>query len=155
MKYLATLFTCIFSVLAIAQDAVVSGQVLDQNNLPLPFVNVLLTDANDVTSVKGASTDEAGKFTITGLDFKAYILKASFLGYESFTNTITINSSGLDQIIVLKPSAENLDEVVLSAKKPTLVKTADRLTFNVANTALVEGNILDQCGYSQYSLQYY
>ena len=143
MKYLATLFTCIFSVLAIAQDAVVSGQVLDQNNLPLPFVNVLLTDANDVTSVKGASTDEAGKFTITGLDFKAYILKASFLGYESFTNTITINSSGLDQIIVLKPSAENLDEVVLSAKKPTLVKTADRLTFNVANTALVEGNILD------------
>ena len=62
MKYLATLFTCIFSVLAIAQDAVVSGQVLDQNNLPLPFVNVLLTDANDVTSVKGASTDEAGKF---------------------------------------------------------------------------------------------
>ena len=143
MKYLATLFTCIFSVLAIAQDAVVSGQVLDQNNLPLPFVNVLLTDANDVTSVKGASTDEAGKFTITGLDFKAYILKASFLGYESFTNTITINSSGLEQIIVLKPSAENLDEVVLSAKKPTLVKTADRLTFNVANTALVEGNILD------------
>ena len=143
MKYLATLFTCIFSVLAIAQDAVVSGQVLDQNNLPLPFVNVLLTDANDVPSVKGASTDEAGKFTITGLDFKAYILKASFLGYESFTNTITINSSGLDQIIVLKPSAENLDEVVLSAKKPTLVKTADRLTFNVANTALVEGNILD------------
>lgn len=143
MKYLATLFTCIFSVLAIAQDAVVSGQVLDQNNLPLPFVNVLLTDANDVTSVKGASTDEAGKFTITGLYFKAYILKASFLGYESFTNTITINSSGLDQIIVLKPSAENLDEVVLSAKKPTLVKTADRLTFNVANTALVEGNILD------------
>lgn len=143
MKYLATLFTCIFSVLAIAQDAVVSGQVLDQNNLPLPFVNVLLTDANDVTSVKGASTDEAGKFTITGLDFKAYILKASFLGYESFTNTITINSSGLEQIIVLKPSAENLDEVILSAKKPTLVKTADRLTFNVANTALVEGNILD------------
>ena len=143
MKYLATLFTCIFSVLAIAQDAVVSGQVLDQNNLPLPFVNVLLTDANDVTSVKGASTDEAGKFTITGLDFKAYILKASFLGYENFTNTITINSSRLKQIIVLKPSAENLDEVVLSAKKPTLVKTADRLTFNVANTALVEGNILD------------
>ena len=80
MKYLAYIVIYLLSFYAIGQEATISGQVLDQNNQPLSFVNVIATDALDNSILKGASTDESGKFTITGLNFKAYILQASFLG---------------------------------------------------------------------------
>lgn len=143
MKYLTKILIFLFSFYAIGQKATISGQVLDQNNQPLSFVNVIATDASDLSVLKGASTDESGKFVITGLDFKAYILQASFLGFESYSEHITIVSATSEKNIVLKESTENLEEVVVTANKPTLKKDVDRLTFNVANTSLVEGTMLE------------
>ncbi|MBN2868829.1 MAG: TonB-dependent receptor [Flavobacteriaceae bacterium] len=143
MKYLAYIVIYLLSFYAIGQEAIISGQVLDQNNQPLSFVNVIATDASDNSILKGASTDESGKFVITGLDFKAYILQASFLGFESYSENITITTATSEKNIVLKESTENLEEVVITANKPTLKKDVDRLTFNVANTSLVEGTMLE------------
>ena len=143
MKYLAYIVIYLLSFYAIGQEATISGQVLDQNNQPLSFVNVIATDASDNSVLKGASTDESGKFTITGLNFKAYILQASFLGFESYSENITITTATSEKNIVLKESTETLDEVVVTANKPTLKKDVDRLTFNVANTSLVEGTMLE------------
>ncbi|HIC32218.1 MAG TPA: TonB-dependent receptor, partial [Flavobacteriaceae bacterium] len=143
MKYLAYIVIYLLSFYAIGQEAIISGQVLDQNNQPLSFVNVIATDASDNSILKGASTDESGKFVITGLDFKAYILQASFLGFESYSENITITTATSEKNIVLKESTETLEEVVVTANKPTLKKDVDRLTFNVANTSLVEGTMLE------------
>ena len=143
MKYLANILFYLLSFYAIGQEATITGQVVDQNNQPLSFVNVLVTDASDNSIVKGASTDESGKFIITGLDFKTYILQATFLGFESYTENLTIANTTSVKNIILKDSTENLEEVVVTANKPTLKKEVDRLVFNVANTSLVEGTMLD------------
>ena len=143
MKYLANFLFYLLSFYAIGQEATITGQVVDQNNQPLSFVNVLVTDASDNSIVKGASTDESGKFIITGLDFKTYVLQATFLGFKSYTENITIANMTSVKNIFLKDSTENLEEVVVTANKPTLKKEVDRLIFNVANTSLVEGTMLD------------
>lgn len=143
MKYLANILFYLLSFYAIGQEATITGQVVDQNNQPLSFVNVIITDASDNSIVKGASTDESGKFIITGLDFKTYILQATFLGFESYTENLTIANTTSVKNIILKDSTENLEEVVVTANKPTLKKEADRLIFNVANTSLIEGTMLD------------
>ncbi len=143
MKYLANILFYLLSFYAIGQEATITGQVVDQNNQPLSFVNVLVTDALDNSIVKGASTDESGKFIITGLDFKTYILQATFLGFASYTENLTIANTTSVKNIILKDSTENLEEVVVTANKPTLKKEVDRLVFNVANTSLIEGTMLD------------
>jgi len=143
MKYLANILFYLLSFYAIGQEATITGQVVDQNNQPLSFVNVLVTDALDNSIVKGASTDESGKFIITGLVFKTYILQATFLGFESYSENLTIANTTSVKNIILKDSTENLEEVIVTANKPTLKKEVDRLVFNVANTSLIEGTMLD------------
>lgn len=143
MKYLVCILFYLLPFNVIGQEATIAGHVLDQNNQPLSFVNVIATDASDSSVLKGASTDESGKFIIKGLNFKTYILQASFLGFESYSENITITTVTLEKNIVLKESTETLDEVVVTAIKPTLKKEVDRLTFNVANTSLVEGTMLE------------
>src|SRR5690606_16931493 len=43
--------------------------------------------------------------------------------------------------LVLEEASEMLNEINIIAKRPTVTKAADRLIFNVENTALIEGNM--------------
>jgi hypothetical protein len=71
-----------------------------------------------------------------------YILKISYIGYDEVSKQITIDKDVSLETIILNESSETLDEISIIAQKPTVKKEADRLTFNVENTALIEGNIL-------------
>lgn len=46
------------------------------------------------------------------------------------------------QKIVLSEDSQQLDEISIIAKKPTVKREADRLIFNIEQTALVEGTML-------------
>ena len=45
--------------------------------------------------------------------------------------------------IVLKEKTENLEDVTVIAKRPTIKRMVDRLVFNVENSTLSNGNVLD------------
>ena len=142
MKYLKPLFFFLFIIQLQAQEFSISGTVADENNIAIPYVNIIAVNTLDDTDIKGVSTDENGGFEISGLKENTYQLKASFLGYETFIKTIILKVSILERI-VLKESSENLDEVTIVANKPTLKKEVDRLVFNIANTSLSQGTILE------------
>jgi len=55
---------------------------------------------------------------------------------------ITVDKDVHLEAIVLTESSETLDEISITATKPSVKKEADKLTFNVENTALIEGNML-------------
>jgi len=74
LSLLLLLFSC--SVLAFAQDRVVSGTVTDENGAPMPGVNIVIKGTSN-----GAATDTDGKFKITAKD--ADILLFSFIGYQN------------------------------------------------------------------------
>lgn len=138
----------IISVLASAatfsQDLSVSGFVSDYQNNPISYANIVLLTANDSLVIKGASSNEQGFFLIEQVDPGSYLLRTSFIGFESSTLNIEITDSSLDMgDITLEESAEALDEVSIIAKRPTFNIESDRLVFNVENSALSEGNIME------------
>jgi outer membrane receptor protein involved in Fe transport len=99
-----------------------TGKVVDETNQPLPGASVILKGATS-----GASTDFDGNFTFETSASKGSIL-VSFVGYE--TKTLTFSSNTNFGTIALKPSAESLEEIVITAtsfaierKTPVAVST--------------------------------
>ena len=126
-----------------AQDYTISGSLISDTNDAIAYANVIVILETDSTIVTGASTNEKGVFTINSVKRNKYLLKASYVGYEAVFKAVNITSDLILDPIVLKESAEALGEVVFTLKKPTLKKEVDRLIFNIENSALSEGNMLE------------
>ncbi len=99
-RHLSILIFFLLASLAHSQN--VSGIVTDDNNLPVPSVNIL-----NKTSGKSAVTDFDGKFSIEAAIGDS--LEFSFIGFE----TTVKNASSDPMSIVLKTEANNLNEVVV------------------------------------------
>lgn len=118
--------------------------MVDQNEDPIPYANVILLDKRDSTSVyKGAVTSETGDFLIEDLPDNEYVLKASFVGYQDFLERHQVSSDENIGVIVLREISANLDEVSINVKNPTVKREVDRLVFNVENSSLSSGSTWD------------
>jgi len=126
-----------------SQTFTVSGSVRDTNGQPLPFSNVILLQVSDSTQVSGISADDEGRFTLKGIPPEVYYLVAKYFGYRSLLVPLEIRSDIRIGAIVLEEDSEVLQEVVLTANKPTIERKADRIIFTVENTTFSEGNTLD------------
>ncbi len=132
----------ICSFFGYSQELSVSGTVTDIEGVPVEFATIVVYDAEEETVLKGTSTDDKGFFIVNTLAADTYIIKISFIGYTSFDQKIVLTGDLDLKTIQLAEDTEHLDEVNIIVKKPTLERQADRLVFNVENTALIEGNML-------------
>ncbi|MFA9193245.1 TonB-dependent receptor [Flavobacterium sp. FBOR7N2.3] len=100
------------------QQRSISGQVTDENNLPIPGATVAVKGTQN-----GVMTDLDGKFTLK-INEGDKILVVSFVGYES-TETLILTKSVFE--INIKPSLEGLKEVVVvgfgTQKKASMVSS--------------------------------
>ncbi len=137
ITFICSLFSgiCLF-----AQTFEIKGTVVDQNNDPLAYVNIVAND-DQGNLINGTSSDDIGNYTLD-LPSGTFSLTYSFIGFAEITNSLTVAGSETLSNVVLIESTENLSEVTLTFKKPTLKREADRLVFNVAHTALTEGSVL-------------
>lgn len=126
-----------------AQDFELSGKVVNQDNTPLPFANVLLYKNSDTTQVNGVSADEEGAFLLTKIPAGLYLLRASYVGRLSDYLLLDVQDDVRIGAIVLPEDLNELNEVVVAAKKPVLQRQADRLVFQVENTVISQGTSLD------------
>lgn len=133
----------LFSLTSLAQQLSVNGHVKDENNQPIAFCNVTLTEVLNTSAVLGATTNEDGNFIIDNLKHIDYLLKISFLGYETYQDSINLKKNLSIESIILKEQTQNLEGVTIIAKRPTVQRLADRLVFNVENSTLSNGNVLD------------
>lgn len=111
-KKLLFLLFSVVSFLATAQKTI-SGKVVDEQNEPLAGVSILVKG-----TTKGASTNSAGLYTLNEVSAGATLV-FTFIGYEtqeiSAGNQTSINVS-------LQPSAESLDEIVVTALNQSVNK---------------------------------
>ncbi|MBD0725442.1 SusC/RagA family TonB-linked outer membrane protein [Flavobacterium sp. L1I52] len=100
------------------QQRTISGQVTDENGMPLPGASVFVKGEKN-----SAMTDFDGKFTLK-INEGDKILVVSFVGYES-TEVLIQNKSVFE--INIKPSSEGLKEVVVvgfgTQKKASMVSS--------------------------------
>ena len=99
------LFICSFSVSA--NQLYISGKVLDENNIPLIGAQIYCNTEN-----KRAVTNFDGEFKLNDLSEGVASIHVSYLGYETFTTSVTVNneaSAALD--IRMIPDDKQLAEV--------------------------------------------
>ena len=113
-KRLVLLFLFSFLSLGMYGQGTIRGTLFDDaNGEAVPFANVVL----DGTKM-GCATDLSGFFLINKIPNGTYTLRVRYVGYEEYTQEVTVNGTRpVTLTIRLKPSAQTLNEVVISDNK--------------------------------------
>lgn len=134
IKYrtLATLSFCLgFFTITLAQSAKfeIRGQVLDASSREvIPYATVIASTP-EMIFVEGSATDDEGRFLLT-LSEGNYVLKYSFIGYQSKEEKITVNSKQTVELL-LESDLVTLETVVISEERTSVVQKIDRKVINV------------------------
>ncbi|MDI6779477.1 MAG: TonB-dependent receptor [Bacteroidota bacterium] len=88
----------------------IEGRVIDENQKPLPYVNVFILNTAD-----GSMSGDDGTFTFTTTQKGNVTLVASMIGYKNFTKEIALSSKKITVEIELEESIVNLKEVIVAA----------------------------------------
>lgn len=109
MKSLLTIILCLcLSPMLMAQN-IIQGRVTDTaNNTGIAFADVYFPQLD-----KGTITDENGNFTIDKLPNGTYKFVCSIMGYESYSEDLTIPFN-TPISITLKASAIEMEEIIVS-----------------------------------------
>ena len=100
--------------LSIGQTYKLEGEILDKSNKsPLVFANIMLEGTS-----AGSASDNEGRFSIENIEKGSYTIIATYMGYSSFKQEITIPYTEQDKIkILLDPEAIQLEEYVVTASR--------------------------------------
>ncbi|NAS30874.1 carboxypeptidase-like regulatory domain-containing protein [Flavobacteriaceae bacterium R38] len=92
--------------------AQIKGNVTDQNETPLPYVNIFIKN-----TYTGTTTNESGIYQLE-LDKKGtYVITFQYLGFKTINKEITIDSFPYTLDIILLEESVSLNEVVVNAEE--------------------------------------
>ncbi|WP_262247790.1 TonB-dependent receptor domain-containing protein [Parapedobacter soli] len=148
MKYIyiwITTVLVVFGTPLYAQQATISGKVVDGQHNPLDLATVHLLNARDSSVVRTVFPDRQGGFTFAGMAQGSYLVSAILVGYDDVVSdavTIADNNTAKDiGALVLRSSNTVLAEVTVAApQRPLVERRADMLVVNVENSTLAAGN---------------
>lgn len=145
MKHFTYIFFIVFlmSKSLSGQIYEIKGKVVNSENKTIPYANILLLQASDSTFVKGTSADDNGLFVLTEVKPNLYLLQASYVGIGSEPRALDIAKDVSLGALIIPLGTTDLEEVVVTAKRPTLQRLADRLVFSVENTVISQGSSWD------------
>ncbi len=131
MKKIITLFILFFTLSLTAQNIKLRGVIKDSIGNPLELANVIATVKSSGAIESYGITNYEGRFQLDLPLNNTYILKASFLGYETVEMEISVSENGedLNQDFVLNSKASELDGVELVYEMPVTVK-GDTIVYN-------------------------
>lgn len=101
-----------FSIATSISAATITGKITDSNNGSfLPGANVML-----VGTSYGAATDRTGEFSIPNVPTGDYTIVVKYIGYEDFTQEITVSDNVKDNnfVIGINVSYVKMEDVVVS-----------------------------------------
>lgn len=123
---------CILTMPICAFSQKTSGRVIDNQNRPLPFTNIVRLSSIDSTFIGGATSNNEGKFTLEQLK-KGDILKISHLGYEVYYKQYL----GEDSLIIqLSERSRLLEEIVVKSHLPKVTLRGEGAKTIVAGSIL-------------------
>lgn len=105
----------------------ITGTVSDEFSHPLNGATVLLMNAD-----RGTSTDRRGSFGFHGLISGRYVLRVSFLGYQSFEDTVELNRN-LHLEIKLSTKPTILRELLVTEAVVAERKAASSLPIEIVS----------------------
>lgn len=154
-KLLTTLILTFFVQIILAQSNLnnsnlkieVTGKVIDQGNVGLPFATVAIISAKDSSIIIGGITNEKGNFKIKS-PIDKILVQVSYLGYNTYLSDVIALSAKEPEVILkaisLEKNNQNLDEVTVIAEKSEMNFLMDKKIFTVGKDLTTKGsNVLD------------
>ena len=106
----------LFAGVVQAQMKNITGEVLDENNQPMPSVAVIIKNTRSTKATKGVSTNTDGKFELKAK--VGDVLEFSFLGYEPQQRKVEGKNKNVNFKIVLRPQIiEHIDHILIGKPK--------------------------------------
>lgn len=133
------IFTFFVVMSYLTQGQIYKGIVRDSQDQPIAFANVIAERNIDKALITGGITDENGQFEINVSADKPFVLVISFIGYEDWKKEISENKDTDLGLIVLQESNNELDEVVVTVRRPLIKRKVDRLIFDIEKSVVTSG----------------
>lgn len=157
MKYALLLCTGMLLWLTAAhaqKPYIIAGFISDEKGLPLSGASVVVSPgeqgmvapgnlqevSHDVFGDQGVVTGSDGRYIISGLQPGDYILKVSFVGYETSIDTLVL-SQNLTRDIQLTPEVQSLLEVVITGQYAEIRSREEPLNIEVVNDAFLKQHL--------------
>lgn len=118
-----------------AQCSVRSKVEDTQTGESMPFVNVAVYNRTSSKFVKGAITDEKGLFFIDKLPYGDYTIKLTYIGYTTLEKDFSVTKDKRNmnfKKLYMNDNSQTLDEVTVTAQRPTMRLEVDRKSFDVS-----------------------
>ncbi len=134
MKPFLFLLILLKTSLILSQTGSLKGVVVNDKT-PIPYATIEISGSSFNTVVY---SDENGLFEIKQIPFGNYSITTSLLGFQTSSETITIDSNNQSKTISLIEDRLNLDQVVVSATRNRVNKQKAPVVVNVLSPKLLE-----------------
>ncbi|TDO23777.1 outer membrane beta-barrel family protein [Pedobacter duraquae] len=131
-------FICLFVFIpftGLAQHYKLSGS-LNGNQKPVSYATVQVQNVADTSKKQNTFSNNDGIFIFENLPAGDYRLKVTIVGFKIYNQQIKLHIDLQLPEITLAQNPNELNEVVVMAKRPTITRKIDRIDFNVENTIL-------------------
>ena len=131
MNKLILVAVLLFSISLTAQNIKVRGVIKDSIGNPLELANVIAIEKETGAVESYGITNYQGRYKLDLPVNNTYILRASFLGYETLEKTVSIPQDGVDlqQDFTLNSKASELEGVEIIYEMPVTVR-GDTIVYN-------------------------
>ncbi len=145
-RILLVIFISCFSFVLKAQ--IITGTVFDiEDKTPISMVSVVLYEYNSNKIISYTTTNDKGIFNLdTSLNKKVYTLKFRHLSYNLKERVFIIEQESNKKIVLKIPlvlKSEKLDEIVIKASRPIIVKK-DTIIYNIKHWAKANNQTLEE-----------
>ncbi len=134
-KAIFTVFFFVFSTLFVHAQNILEGIVTEyQDNKPLPAVNIVLPEL-----LKGTYSDTGGHYRIENLPNGRFLVRFSFIGYESIIKKVEFIGKPVTVNVRMKPAVIQSQEVVVSGSF-TEAQHNNSIQINTLNSKTISSN---------------
>jgi len=125
----------------------IAGVLIDSvSNQPIEFASVAAYQLPGSVLITGTITNAKGEFVLNKLKSGKYVLKSSFVGYQTKSLQVVVNnvSVNLSKPFYLSPSSQSISGVQVTSARSEKQVSIEKTKINVAqNISAVSGNITD------------
>ncbi|MFD2564041.1 outer membrane beta-barrel protein [Aquimarina rubra] len=126
-----------------AQNSI-KGNVTDQNQESLIFANVIVYQDKTDTAISAMATSEKGEYFFENIKAGSYRIEVSMLGYDTKISEIfSLSNTGSELVMNFVLQSEQLDEVLITYKKPIIKQTAEKLIVDIEKSEMINTNLQD------------
>lgn len=136
-------FIFLLGLFSIQAQNSISGKIVDSDNQPLAFANIILYNLETKETPKGTISDDNGNYRFENIASGTYKLEVSMLGFESKTIKEFKLEANKSFNFTLAEESQQLNEVVVKSKRPVIKQTAEKLIVDLEKSEMINTNLQD------------